>query len=88
MIGKVRRMGYILIMFGAILLVVFYLGRANRKSRGKDTRYSNEDEEVMDREVKRLIRGRRKSAAIKKYRKDHGGSLLQAKRHVDDIDDD
>lgn len=77
----------VLLIFGAILIssIERYNQRRAKKYQ-RDERSENEyDAFEEDKEVDRLIRDRRKMAAIRKYKKDHHTSTLEAKKYVDEL---
>lgn len=75
----------LLILAGLVFSVLGRLTKAQKNRNYKKNPPSTDDLELGDKEVKRLIRDRRDTAAVRKYRKDHNTSLLEAKRRVDEM---
>lgn len=76
----------LVILAGLVLAVLGRFGKAQKNQKYKKNMPSQEELDLGDKEVKRLIRDRRKTAAVRKYRKDHNASLLEAKRRVDEME--
>ena len=75
----------LIILAGLALAVLSRLGKAQKNQKHKNNIPTQEELDLGDKEVKRLIRDRRNTAAIRKYRKDHNTSIMEAKRRVDEM---